>query len=100
MLLRLRNFGKAGRKDAVEFKVFREVIDERQNDVAEEQQPFALAGDVYKRQVFDGELDAADVFVSLIAQKYGQNTGKENLVKTQDLGYNKDEVQKLSLIHI
>jgi len=44
MLLRLRNFGKAGRKDAVEFKVFREVIDERQNDVAEEQQPFALAG--------------------------------------------------------
>ena len=42
--------------------------------------------DVYKRQ--------ADVFVSLIAQKYGQNTGKENLVKTQELGYNKDEVQK------
>ena len=40
--------------------------------------------DVYKRQVF----------VSLIAQKYGQNTGKENLAKTQDLGYNKDEVQK------
>ena len=34
--------------------------------------------DVYKRQ----------------AQKYGQNTGKENLVKTQDLGYNRDEVQK------
>ena len=26
MLLRLRNFGKAGRKDAVEFKVFREVV--------------------------------------------------------------------------
>ena len=45
-------------------------------------------------QFFDGELDAADVFVSLIAQKYGQNTGKENLVKTQDLGYNRDEVQK------
>ena len=44
MLLRLRNFGKAGREDAVEFKVFREVIDERQNDVAEEQQTFALAG--------------------------------------------------------
>ena len=44
MLLSLRNFGKAGRKDAVEFKVFREVIDERQNDVAEEQQPFTLAG--------------------------------------------------------
>ena len=26
MLLSLRNFGKAGRKDAVEFKVFREVV--------------------------------------------------------------------------
>ena len=42
--MRLRNFGKAGREDAVEFKVFREVIDEWQNDVAEEQQTFALAG--------------------------------------------------------
>lgn len=39
-------------------------------------------------------LDATDVFVSLIAQKYGQNTSKENLAKTQDLEYNKDEVQK------
>ena len=45
-------------------------------------------------QFFDGELDATDVFVSLIAQKYGQNTSKENLAKTQDLEYNKDEVQK------
>ena len=43
--------------------------------------------------VFDGELDATDVFVSLIAQKYGQNTGKENLAKTQDLCYTKDKVQ-------
>ena len=33
-------------------------------------------------------------YALLIAQKYGQNTGKENLAKTQDLGYNKDEVQK------
>ena len=44
--------------------------------------------------VFDGELDATDVFVSLIAQKYGQNTGKDNLAKTQDLGHNKDKVQQ------
>ena len=47
--------------------------------------------EIHVTTVFDGELDAADVFVSLIAQKYGQNTGKENLAKTQD---NKDEVQK------
>ena len=50
--------------------------------------------EIHVTTVFDGELDAADVFVSLIAQKYGQNTGKKNLAKTQDLGYNKDEVQK------
>ena len=44
--------------------------------------------------VFDGELDAADVFVSLIAQKYGQDTGKRNLTKRQEMEYNKDKVQK------
>ena len=56
---------------------------------------FSLSGySIHVTTVFDGELDAADVFVSLIAQKYGQNTGKDNLAKTQDLGYNKDEVQK------
>ena len=44
MLLRLRNFGKAGRKDAVEFKVFREVVNKGQDHVAEEQQPFTLTG--------------------------------------------------------
>ena len=31
--------------------------------------------EIHVTAVFDGELDAADVFVSLIAQKYGQNTG-------------------------
>ena len=40
--------------------------------------------------VFDGELDATDVFVSLIAQKHSYKKGgkndKEYLVKTQDLG--------------
>ena len=40
----LRNFGKAGRKDAVEFKVFREVVNKGQDHVAEKQQTFALAG--------------------------------------------------------
>ena len=35
--------------------------------------------EIHVTTVFDGELDATDVFVSLIAQKYGQNTSKENL---------------------
>ena len=39
--------------------------------------------------VFDGELDATDVFVSLIAQKYSQRKDNISLAKTQDLGYNK-----------
>ena len=32
--------------------------------------------EIHVTTVFDGELDAADVFVSLIAQKYGQNDRK------------------------
>ena len=56
--------------------------------------------EIHVTTVFDGELDAADVFVSLIAQKYGQDTGKRNLAKKQEMEYNKDKVQKLSLIHI
>ena len=40
--------------------------------------------------VFDGELDATDVFVSLIAQKHSQKSseesGKNNLAKTQGSG--------------
>ena len=47
--------------------------------------------------VFDGELDATDVFVSLITQKHSQKfseeSGKNNLAKTQDLCYAKDKVQ-------
>ena len=39
------------------------------------------------------ELDATDVFVSLIAQKYSQRNNKEYLAKKQDLEYNKDKVQ-------
>ena len=50
--------------------------------------------EIHVTTVFDGELDAADVFVSLIAQKYGQNTGKENLAKTQDLGYIKTRFRR------
>ena len=48
--------------------------------------------EIHVTTVFDGELDAADVFVSLIAQKYGQNDRNKNLAKTQEIGYNKDEV--------
>lgn len=48
--------------------------------------------------VFDGELDATDVFVSLIAQKYhnkdNENISKDYLVKSQDTVYNDSEVQK------
>ena len=43
--------------------------------------------------VFDGELDATDVFVSLIAQKHSRKINKEYLDKTQEMSYNKDEVQ-------
>lgn len=49
--------------------------------------------EIHVTTVFDGELDATDVFVSLIAQKYSQRNNKEYLVKKQDLGYNKDKVQ-------
>ena len=45
--------------------------------------------DVYKRQVFDGELDATDVFVSLISQKYGKTNTKEYLAKRKDMSYNR-----------
>lgn len=44
--------------------------------------------------VFDGELDATDVFVSLIAQEYGKTNTKEYLAKKKDVKYNKDEVQQ------
>ena len=49
--------------------------------------------EIHVTTVFDGELDATDVFVSLIAQKYSQRNDKEYLVKKQDLEYNKDKVQ-------
>jgi len=52
--------------------------------------------------VYDGELDATDVFVSLIARQYAEkyhNKGSENistdyLVKPQDTVYNGSKVQK------
>ena len=48
--------------------------------------------EIHVTTVFDGELDATDVFVSLIAQKYSQRNDKEYLAKKQDLEYNKDKV--------
>ena len=48
--------------------------------------------EIHVTTVFDGELDATDVFVSLIAQKHGRKTDKEYLAKPQEIGYNKDEV--------
>lgn len=57
--------------------------------------------------VFDGELDATDVFVSLIARQYAgkyhdkgsenihsENNSKDFLAKSQDIVYNDSEVQK------
>lgn len=44
--------------------------------------------------VFDGKLDAADVFAGLIAQKYGGDNFQNTLSKEQNMDYNKDKVQK------
>lgn len=49
--------------------------------------------EIHVTTVFDGELDATDVFVSLIAQKHSRKMNKEYLAKTQEMRYNKDEVQ-------
>ena len=49
--------------------------------------------EIHVTTVFDGELDATDVFVSLIAQKHSRKIDKEYLAKTQEIRYNKDEVQ-------
>lgn len=38
--------------------------------------------------------DDTDVFVSLIAQRYGGKDKRNNLAKTQEIEYNKDTVQK------
>ena len=43
--------------------------------------------------VFDGELDATDVFVSLISQKYGKTNTKEYLAKKKDMKYNEDKTK-------
>lgn len=48
--------------------------------------------EIHVTTVFDGELDATDVFVSLIAQKHTRKMDKEYLAKSQEIGYNKDEV--------
>ncbi len=50
--------------------------------------------EIHVTTVFDGELDATDVFVSLIAQKHSRKIDKEYLAKTQEMRYNKDEVPK------
>ena len=41
--------------------------------------------EIHVTTVFDGELDATDVFVSLIAQKYSQRNNKEYLAKKQEM---------------
>ena len=46
--------------------------------------------EIHVTTVFDGELDATDVFVSLISQKYGKTNTKEYLAKRKDMSYNED----------
>ncbi len=58
--------------------------------------------DIKVTAVYDGELDATDVFVGLIAQQYAVqqhdkgsgNISKEYLAKRQEMRYNDGEVQK------
>ncbi len=58
--------------------------------------------DIKVTAVYDGELDATDVFVGLIAQQYAvqqhdkgsKNISKEYLTKKQKIRYNDGEVQK------
>ena len=52
--------------------------------------------EIHVTTVFDGELDATDVFVSLISQKYGKTNTKEYLAKKKDLKYNEDEGTTMS----
>ena len=49
--------------------------------------------EIHVTTVFDGELDATAVFESRIAQTHPRKTDKEYLAKTQEMRYNKDEVQ-------
>ena len=41
--------------------------------------------EIHVTTVFDGELDATDVFVSQISQKYGKTNTKEYLAKRKEL---------------
>ena len=43
--------------------------------------------------VYDGELDASDVFIDLIAQKYSKNSN-EHLVRKENIEYNNVEGSK------
>lgn len=53
--------------------------------------------------IYDGELDATEVFVRLIAQRYGHTAKinaaepKEAIAMAADAGYNEDEVQQSQL---
>ena len=71
--------------------LFPGTAEDAQKEGAELLQPTT---DTVTYSVFDGELDATDVFVSLISQKYGKTNAKEYLAKRKDMSYNEDEVQK------
>ena len=85
-------------RDSVEAGYFRPVISARlfQTVISGRSISCRMAAD----RIGALSIRATDVFVSLISQKYGKINTKEYLAKKQDMGYNEDEVQKLSLIHI
>ena len=53
--------------------------------------------EIHVTTVFDGELDATDVFVSLISQKYGKTNTKEYLAKKRDMKNNEDKKVALAV---
>ena len=49
---------------------------------------------IHVSTVFDGELNATDVFVNLISQKYRGESEKQYIAQTKDERYNEHEVHK------
>ena len=53
--------------------------------------------EIHVTTVFDGELEATAVFVSMISQKYGTTNTKEYIAKKKELKYNEYEFQKIRI---
>lgn len=46
------------------------------------------------KTVYDGEMDATEMFVSLIAQRCGRKNIRDSLSKKKETSYTEDDVQK------